>query len=111
MFEFFNQYIGEAVALLLGGLINFLFNKRKEKVAVTTNEIDNGSSVVKLYKEALDDLPERYGEKFKDLNDLFDQKEKILLEEIGFLKKERDLWRKKYNDLLKEHRQYRKEHP
>ena len=111
MIDFARQYLSEAIALFLGGFINFIFNRRKDKVSVATNEIDNGTSVVKLYKDALDDLPVRYQQKFEELNALFAQKEKILHEEIGFLKKERDLWKKKYNDLLKEHRLYRKEHP
>ncbi|NHN26752.1 hypothetical protein FIA58_013790 [Flavobacterium jejuense] len=109
--EFLKDYIGEAIALFLGGLINFIFNKRKEKATVTTTEIENGSNVVKMYKDALDDLPPRYEKKFNDLNELFDQKERILKEEIDFLKKERDLWKKKFNDLRREYIKYKQEHP
>ena len=76
-----------------------------------TTEIDNESKIIDLYKNALDDLPHRFEDRFTGLTQLFEQKEKILREELSFLSKERDLWKKKYNDLLKEHRQYKKEHP
>ena len=109
--DFFKDYAGEALALFLGGLINFIFNKRKEKAGVTTTEIENGSKVVDLYKEALDDLPIRYEKKFSELNELWEKKVQILKEEIEFLKRERDLWKKKYNDLLKEYNRYKKDHP
>lgn len=111
LFDFLKDYIGEAVALFLGGLIKWFFDKRKEKVDLTTTEISNGSEVVKLYKDALDDLPVRYEHKFKELVELFEQKEKLLKEEIEFLKRERDLWKKKYNELLKEYNKYKREHP
>jgi hypothetical protein len=111
MIEFAREYLGEGIALLLGGLINWIFNKRKEKATVTTTEIENGSNVVKMYKDALDDLPPRYEKKFNDLNELFEQKVQILKEEIDFLKKERDLWKKKFNDLRREYIKYKQEHP
>lgn len=81
------------------------------KKSAETTEIDNDSKIIDLYKSALDDLPHRFEERFTGLTQLFEQKEKILREELSFLSKERDLWKKKYNDLLKEHRQYKKEHP
>jgi len=111
MLEFISPYLSEIFVGFFIGFTTWFFSRKKNKVEVQTVEIDNGSSVVKLYKDALDDLPPRYEAKFNSLNQLFEQKEKILLEEIGFLKKERDLWKKKYSDLLKEHRLYKKEHP
>lgn len=111
IFDFLKEYLGEGIALLVGGLIKWIFDKRKERAEVTGDEIENGASVVKLYKDALDDLPTRYDAKFTELNELFEQKVKILKEEIEFLKRERDLWKKKYNDLYKEYQKYKKEHP
>lgn len=115
MGEIIQQYSGEIVSTLLtsgvGGFFGWFFTKRQQKAAVTTTEIENGGKVVDLYKAALDDLPHRYELKFTGLNELFEQKERILKEEIDFLKKERDLWKKKFNDLLKEYRQYKREHP
>ena len=113
--EVVGMYFPEIVsALLTGGVGTFFgwfFTRRKTNADATTTEINNGAEVVKLYKDALDDLPHRYQNKFDGLNELFDQKSKILNEEIEFLKKERDLWKRKYNDLLKEYRNYKKDHP
>lgn len=110
-----NDLAKEIVILVItaftGGFFGWFFTRRKQNAEATGSEIDNGSKVVELYKEALDDLPIRYEKKFIDLDDLFLQKEKILKEEIEFLKRERDLWKKKYNDLLKEYNKYKKEHP
>jgi hypothetical protein len=118
MLEFFKEYLGEAIALLFGGLINWLFNKRKEKATVTSSEIDNGSKVVDLYKSALDDLPVRFEEKYKHLEEmslkvekLFEQKEKILLQEIEYHKKQAALYKKMYDDKVKEFNSYKKAHP
>lgn len=111
--EFLKEYTGEGFALFIGALIKWLFDKwnPKEKAELTTVEIENGSSVVKMYKDALADLPPTYERKFNDLNELFEQKVKILKEEIDFLKKERDLWKKKFNDLRREYIKYKQDHP
>ncbi len=95
----------------IGGFFGWFFTRRNSNAQATGTEIENGSKVVEMYKEALDDLPPRYEEKFKSLNELFNQKETILKEEIAFLKKERDLWKKKYTELLKEYNAYKKAHP
>lgn len=111
--DFVQEHLGTALGLFVGGLAKWFWDKYnpKEKAEVTTTEIENGTKVVELYKDALDDLGTRYENKFKELNDLWEKKTQILKEEIEFLKRERDLWKKKYNDLLKEHNRYKKEHP
>lgn len=127
IFSFLGNYLGEALALFLGGLINYIFSKRKEKAEITTTEISNGSEVIKIYKDALDDLPPRYEKRFKEFDDHWQQKvslltdkltniemlstekERIMKEEISFIKKERDLWKKRYNDLYKDYQKLQKE--
>jgi hypothetical protein len=104
-------YISLILPAFVGGLFGWFFTRRKYKVEVDGQEIGNSGAVVKLYKEALDDLPNRYEEKFENLNQLFIQKETILKEEISFLKKERDLWKRKYNELMRVHKKYKQEHP
>ena len=118
MIDFFTNYLGEGIALFIGALINYLFNKRKEYASVTTQEIENGSKVVDLYKAALDDLPIRFEEKYKHLEQmaikieqLFAQKEKIMLQEIEYHKKQAALYKKMYDDKVREFNLYRKEHP
>jgi hypothetical protein len=131
LFEFFKDHLGTGIGLFIGGLIKWLFDKwnPKEKADVKTTEIDNGSKVVDLYKEALDDLPIRYKKELNDQEEIwtkkvilleqrFDnldanskEKERIFREEIDFLKRERDLWKRKYNELYREYQKYKNEHP
>lgn len=131
VFEFLKENINAAIGLLVGGFFKWLWDKYnpREKAEVATTEIDNGSAVVKMYKDALDDLPVRFKEdlqaqedrwqkkievleeKFANLEHLAQEKERVLREEISLLKRERDLWKKRYNDLFKEHNKYKKEHP
>jgi len=114
------------------GYFGFLFAKSKyqqevEKLRVEvlqaqktaeTTDIENGSKVVDLYKDALDDLGIRYEEKYKhveemsrNISDLFDAKEKTLLQEIEYHKKQTALYKKMYDDKVKEFTKYKKEHP
>jgi flagellar basal body-associated protein FliL len=123
-----------AVVTMVGGTgyFTFLFAKSKykqevekltvevlqaKKVAETT-DIENGGKVVDLYKEALDDLGIRYEEKYKhvqemstNISNLFDAKEKTLLQEIEYHKKQTALYKKMYDDKVKEFTKYKKEHP
>lgn len=115
-----------------GGYFSFLFAKSKyqqevaklrvevlqaQKIAETT-DIENGSKVVDLYKEALDDLGIRYEQKYRHLDEmstniskLFDSKEKTLLQEIDYHKKQTALYKKMYDDKNREFIKYKKEHP
>jgi hypothetical protein len=118
MTELLSQYLGEIVTTIIGGFAGWFFTRRKQKADVTTTEIENGSKVVDLYKSALDDLPIRFEEKYKHLEEmgvkieqLFAQKEKILLQEIEYHKKQAALYKKMYDDKVKEFNQYKREHP
>lgn len=123
-----------ALVTMVGGTgyFTFIFAKSKYKQEVEklrfealqaqklaeTTAIENGSKVVDLYKEALDDLGIRYEEKYKhveemskNISDLFDAKEKTLLQEIEYHKKQTALYKKMYDDKVKEFTKYKKEHP
>ena len=114
------------------GYFTFIFAKSKYKQEVEklrfealqaqklaeTTDIENGSKVVDLYKDALDDLGIRYEEKYKhveemsrNISDLFDAKEKTLLQEIEYHKKQTALYKKMYDDKVREFTKYKKEHP
>lgn len=122
------------VVTMIGGTgyFAFLFTKQKYKQEVEklkvevlaaqksaeTIDIENGSKVVDLYKEALDDLGIRYEEKYKhvqemsqNISNLFDAKEKTLLQEIEYHKKQTALYKKMYDDKNREFIKYKKEHP
>lgn len=116
--ELFNQYLGEIISAVIAGFGGWFFTRRKQKAEVTTTEIENGSKVVDLYKEALNDLPKRFEEKYVHLKEmgekieqLFLQKEKILLQEIDYHKKQAALYKKMYDDKVREFNQYKREHP
>lgn len=130
-----------AVVTMVGGTgyFTFLFAKSKykqevekltvevlqaKKVAETT-DIENGGKLVDLYKEALDDLGLRYEEKYKHVAEMSEgveklhkQKEAILLKEIEYHKEQAEyqgkqaaFYKKAYNDEVKAHNKYKKEHP
>lgn len=123
-----------ALVTMVGGTgyFTFIFAKSKYKQEVEklrvevstaqksaeTIDIENGSKVVDLYKEALDDLGIRYEEKYKhvqemsqNISNLFDAKEKTLLQEIEYHKKQTALYKKMYDDKNREFIKYKKEHP
>jgi archaellum component FlaC len=118
MFELIQPYFGEAFTALVVGLPTWFIARRKNNADATTTEIDNGSKVVDLYKSALDDLGKRYEDKYnhveqmsKNISDLFDSKEKTLLQEIEYHKKQTALYKKMYDDKVREFTKYKKEHP
>lgn len=118
MIDFLVQYTGEFITAIIAGFVGWFFTRRKQNADATTTEIENGSKVVDLYKSALDDLPTRFEEKYKHLEEmsikveqLFAQKEKILLQEIEYHKKQAALYKKMYDDKVKEFNAYKREHP
>ena len=118
MVELFKDYIGQILLLIVTTFITWFFTKRKQNVDINTTEIDNGSKVVKLYKDSLDDLGERYQKKYLDIElqakniaILFENKEKLLMQEIAYHKKQTILYKKMYDDKVREFNKYKKEHP
>lgn len=92
-----------------------------QKVAETT-EIENGVKVIDLYKSALDDLNNRYEKKYRELelssneklaslDELYKRKEAHLMKEVEFHAKQSALFEKMYNEKVKEHNKYKREHP
>lgn len=118
MFEVIKPWLDNAIFGGIGALLMWFPNRKKQQVEVDTTEIDNGSKVVALYKDALDDLEIRYENKYKHLEEmskniekLFEKKEAILLQEIDYHKKQAALYKKMYDDKVREFNKYKKEHP
>lgn len=118
MEELINQVIMLSVTGGVGGFFGWFFTRRKQNAEATGSEIDNGSKVVELYKNALDDLSVRYEDKYKHVQEmsdnianLFEKKEQILLQEIEYHKKQAALYKKMYDDKVREFNKYKKEHP
>jgi hypothetical protein len=116
--ELINQIILLVASTGLGGLGGWFWTRKKTDAEATGSEIDNGTKVVDLYKAAMDDLGVRYEEKYqhvqelsKNISDLFESKEKTLIQEIEFHKKQTALYKKMYDDKVKEFIKYKKEHP
>lgn len=118
MFEVITPWINEFIFGIIGMLIVWFPNRKKQTVEVNTVEIDNGSKVVTLYKDALEDLGNRYEKKYLDVESqakniatLFENREKLLLQEIDYHKKQTQLYKKMYDDKVREFNKYKKEHP
>lgn len=118
MIALLQDNLNTLIATIVTGFFTWFFARRKQNAEVTTTEIDNGSKIVGLYKDSLDDLGKRYEEKYnhveqmsKNISDLFDAKEKTLLQEIEYHKKQTALYKKMYDDKNREFIKYKKEHP
>jgi predicted RNase H-like nuclease (RuvC/YqgF family) len=76
---------------LFGGgfSLAYLFERKKNQ-AITkgveadaeTKEIDNSSKIITQYKDALEDLPARYEQKYQEMERLWEKKVQMLLDEI-----------------------------
>jgi hypothetical protein len=100
------------VGAVLTGIAGFLFGKKKLNAEVAGldadnegKEIENADKLVKLYKEAIDDLGVRYEVKFKEVTAMYDSKVKLLEDEINLhkriiaqLKEENTMLRTKIKD-------------
>ncbi|WP_051881898.1 hypothetical protein [Chryseobacterium soli] len=101
------EHFGAFIGAVLTGLAGFLFGKRKLQAEVAGinadnegKEIENADKLVRLYKETLDDLGNRYEAKFKEFSDLSDKKVVLFQEQIDFQKRINEQL-KAENNLLK----------
>lgn len=116
--ELINQIILLLATTGIGGFGGWFWTRKKMNAEATGSEIDNGSKVVQLYKDALDDLGARYELKYqhleqmsKNIENLFSNKEKMLQQELELLRKQVALYKKMYDDKVREFNKYKKEHP
>lgn len=124
LFEFLPT-VKESITGFLMALIFWLFNRKRTKADTTTVEITNSTEIIKQYKDALNDIPVRYEEKYKHVQEmakeveaLFAKKEQILLQEIEYhkqqavyQKKQAALYKRMYDQKNKEFNEYKKVHP
>ncbi len=117
MKEIINEHIlphfGAFVSAILTGLAGFLFGKRKLRAETETIEVNNDAveianadKLVTVYQNALDDLGKRYEAKFREITSLYEEKIKLMQDEINSLKRTVKLL-KEENAIL---RQRLKEH-
>nr|WP_315032469.1 hypothetical protein [uncultured Chryseobacterium sp.] len=93
MIELFKENIGTFLSLVVSGSAGWFFGRRKLNAEVegmdADNEgkkLENDEKLVNLYKEALDDLGNRYEAKFKEFSEISERKIKLLEEEINIQK-------------------------
>lgn len=91
-----------------GGILAYLFERKKNRAVTkgveadaSLKEINNSSKIVDLYKDALDDLENRYERKYKELSALYDRKVKLLEDEIRLHKRQNTAIKRENTDLRK----------
>lgn len=107
MTEFFREYFGMLLGgTITGGLAGFFawFWKRK------ATKVDYSKGIVDLYQDTLDDLKQRYEERYLFLKSEYDYKFSALNLKMEALEREQDMWKNKYNDLKKSFDAYKKKH-
>lgn len=115
MENFFTDLSAQIVAfigLILSTGAGYVFGRSKYKAEVSGLEvetdgkdIDNADKLVKMYKDAIDDLGGRYEQKFKEVTEMYESKVKLLHDEINLhkriiaqLKEENTMLRTKLKD-------------
>lgn len=91
MNEILNEYIlphfGAFLSALLTGFAGFIFGKRRQNAETDAVEIENTAKLTDIYQKTLDDLSSRYEAKFREITGLYEDKIKLLQDEISILKR------------------------
>lgn len=93
MKDFIKEHLSILVATLItasvSGFGGWLYGRekldaeiQKLKTEVYASEIENKNRIVVLYREAMDDLNQRYEAKFTEMTQLYEHKINLLKEEI-----------------------------
>nr|DAU74044.1 MAG TPA: YtxH-like protein [Caudoviricetes sp.] len=87
-------HISAFIGAILSGVAGFLFGRKKQKAEVEalevntdTIEIANADKIIAMYQKTLDDLQVRYEAKFKEITALYEEKIKLMQDEITILKR------------------------
>lgn len=105
-----------AIGTGLGTGVTWIFNKKshqaKAKAEIETAEsleIDNEIKLADYYKKLLDDLGNRYEDKYKSLADTYGRKEKVLEDEIKLLSNRNQSLQKENSALKKMNKELKEE--
>lgn len=106
-------HLGTFLGIVASGLAGFIFGRKKQNAEVETIEVNNDTiqisnadKIVAMYQRTLDDLQTRYEAKFREITGLYEEKIKLMQDEINSLKRTVKLL-KEENQML---RQRLKEH-
>lgn len=89
-------------------LVDWIFSRKSSREDVREKEIKNEIQLSEYYKSMLDDLSQRYEQKYTDIVALYESKEKILREEIALLRRENRLLKKQLGEKEREIKALRK---
>ena len=92
--EYILPHIAEFASLVLSGFAGFIFGRKKQNAETESIEVNNDSveianvaKIAEVYKNTLDDLGLRYEKKFNEIISLYEQKVKLLHDEINLQKR------------------------
>ncbi len=65
--ELLREFVLPIITTFVGALVGWLFGRPKEKAELQTSELDNVDKAVKIYREMIEDLGEKYAQAISDL--------------------------------------------
>lgn len=102
--ELFGELWGaiiSGISIFATAFVGWFFGRKKTKAEVRSAEIDNDVKLSRHYAKLLDDLETRYADKMKSVTDLYEQKERMLREEIKILNRRVRMLKNENRDLRK----------
>lgn len=105
--------IGGGIGTVIGGFTGWFFRRRYEQASANekeadaeSKEIDNEIKLSEYYKKLLDDLGNRYEEKYKDIVSIYEKKTELLKDEISILKNKNRILTQENTALKKKIKEY-----
>lgn len=118
MSELLRPYIGEIIVGVVMAFIGWFFERKRKKVEVRNLAVegnkakaDYSKSMLDIYQDALNDLKDRYEEKYEFLKREYDLQFSNLNLKMERLKKDQEMWKNRYEDLKQQFDTYKETHP
>lgn len=83
MLEFLKPYAGEILSVFVTGFGAWIFQRKKQKTEVNTNEIENAEKGLQYYRQMVDDLGSRLTQTISLLHQTLEELNKARLELVG----------------------------
>lgn len=65
--ELLKEILLPVITTFVGALVGWFFGRPKEKAELQTSELDNVDKAVKIYREMIEDLSQKYAKAISDL--------------------------------------------
>lgn len=92
-----------------GGVMAYIFERRKKQAESRAKEIENKEHLVKIYREAINDLDLQCKKKYNEVTELYDRKIQALNEEVSTHKRINSNLKKENTELTKQNAELRKQ--